>query len=773
MKFPHSRPRLLATAIALALSAGTAQAVLERVGPINSAPSVGAFPAWYQDTSGVALEFCDPKNQAEVDGGWCLLLPGDVTPPEVFPTNFFDEHFWFAADAGMTTAGGAKALLVQAVEAAFAADVAPGGQIAFSRIRVVLNPVPTTGTYRIIHPYGEESVTAEAGSRIFITDDVGINCPPGQFDCALDSRLGPFLLPSDTPGGAELPAVTGPVQGKLYIADPGRSGPVTGSPLPDFTDSLGHVRNHNIFRIEGPEGSNLGGPGVNHIETTDFSLMGRLYTNAIAGRIDVERAIYTRSAAGQQLDVHASAFPTTQGRLPTQARPAAPEPQLTFYDAPCAGTVDAAGTIHPPYSAPPGASETQMMSVSGSHWGQTQPATLPSAVCVKDATARDINGAVVPAFSPQNVTDQVSISQAQYDPSAGTLTITAASSDSVVPPVLTATYPGYRGPLAAGQLSVSGLIAPPAKVRVVSSASGVGESPVTVAAVTGAPTTLPVANNDSFSLLEDTGAQTLAPLANDTGAVGCTLSITGAPRLGTVVVNADNTVTYTPNANASGNDAFTYTVAVGTVVSNTGTSTLSILPVNDAPIATNDNATAILNIPKAISVLTNDTDPDGATDIVAAANVSQPILVGALTQPDPMPATTSVLGGVVTFTASQAGTYSFTYNAQDVAGATSADSATVTVQVAGAETVAITRGEYVASKSRLRLEGTISPAAGQTMTLDWVNSAGTVLGSAGTAVADASGLWARDAVMAMPTGATAIRATSSNGTVRTGTIVRK
>lgn len=757
------RLKLIATSIALALSSAAAQAVLERVGPNSSAPSVGGFPAWYQDTTGVALEFCDPTNQAEVDGGWCLLLPGDVNAPEVFPTNFFDEHFWYAADAAMTPANGGKALLVLAVEAAFAADVAPGGQIAFSRIRVVLNPVPATGTYRIIHPYGEETVNAVAGERIFITDDVGISCPPGQFDCALESRLGPYLLPANTPGGAELPPVSGPVAGKLHIADPGRSGPVTGSALPNFTDSSGASRNHNIFRIEGPVGSGLGGPGIDAIETTDFALMGRIFSNTIAGRIDVDRATYARNAGGRQLDVHASAFPTTQGRLPAQPRPAAVAPQLSFYDAPCAGTVDAAGTIHPPYSAPVGATETQMFATGSNHWGQTRPAVLPAVVCVKDGSARDVSGAIQPAFSPQAVSDLVTIGQASYDPTLGTLSVTASSSDTAAPPVLTAAFSGARYDLSGGQVVVPGLIAPPGKVRVLSSAAGAAELAVSAMVASAVPTGMPVASNDSFSLAEDSGPHNLNVLFNDSGTDGGTLTITGAPRLGTAVLNADNTVTYTPNLNAQGGDAFTYTVTVGSQVSNTGNVTLDIIPVNDAPTAVNDTATAIANIAQSITLLANDSDPDGATDLAAAVNVTQPIPAGA---------SVTVVGGVATFTATQGGSYSFTYQAQDAAGLTSANTATVNVQVASGEALAVSRGEYVVSKSRLRVQGTLTPAAGQKITLEWVSAAGGALGAIATVIPDAAGAWVFDGTTPMPTGAS-LRATSSNGTTRVTSVARK
>lgn len=790
----RTRYLALAISLALALPAGLAHAVLERVGPVNTAPSVGGFPSWYQDTSGLALEFCDPRTQSEVDGGWCLLLPGDVAAiPEVFPTSFFDEHFYFAATAAPVTASGARALLVLAEESAFA--VGPpvqGEQVTFSRIRLVLTPVPVSGTYRFIHPYGEDSVEAQAGDRIFVTDDVGITCPPGQFDCALGSRLGPFLLPSATPGGAEMPALTAtnptpdtdpahfggafapttyPGTGKAYIADPSRIGPVTGSQLPDFVDSTGTLRNHNIFRIEGPAGSALGidpvtGASVDYVETTDFNLMGRIFTGSMPGRVNVERASYARNATGQKLDVFATAVETVQGRIPAQPRPTAVTPQLTFFDAPCAGTLDpVTGETNPPFSAPAGSVETQMFSIApGLHWGQVGPVAIPAAVCVKDSAARDATGAIVPAFINRPVTDEVSISQAHFDPGAGTLSVTASSSDEAIPPTLSLAFGAFRSDLVGGQITVPNLIAAPANVRVLSSAHGANQAQVSTSFTSTAPPTIPVAANDSFTFLEDSGLQTLAVLANDSNVASGTVNLTGAPRLGVAVVNPDGSVSYTPNLNASGSDLFTYTVTVGTAVTNTATVSLNITPVNDAPTAVNDSANAIANTAVQINVLSNDLDPDGAADLVAIANV---------TQPTPAGAAISFIGGLVTFNAAAGGTYSFTYQAQDAAGVISANAATVTVQVAAAESMTIAKNEYVRSKSQLRAQGTITPAANQRITLEFVNAAGTVVGLAGNATADGAGNWQVQATVALPAGATALKATSSNGTVRTAALVLK
>jgi hypothetical protein len=95
--------------------------------------------------------------------------------------------------------------------------------------------------------------------------------------------------------GGVFAATPHPSNGKAYIADPARIGPVTGSALPDFTDSAGALRNHNIFRIEGPAGSGVGtdpvsGVPVDYAETTDFALMGRLFAGTLSGRVLVDRA---------------------------------------------------------------------------------------------------------------------------------------------------------------------------------------------------------------------------------------------------------------------------------------------------------------------------------------------------------------------------------------------------------------------------------------------------------------------------------------------------
>ena len=81
--------------------------------------------------------------------------------------------------------------------------------------------------------------------------------------------------------------------------------------------------------------------------------------------------------------------------------------------------------------------------------------------------------------------------------------------------------------------------------------------------VGGTTNTPPTANPDTVTANEDSSV-TIAVLANDTDADGDTLTVGSASASnGTVVVNSDGTITYTPNPDFSGSDSITYTVSDG------------------------------------------------------------------------------------------------------------------------------------------------------------------------------------------------------------------
>src|SRR6185503_16596587 len=99
-----------------------------------------------------------------------------------------------------------------------------------------------------------------------------------------------------------------------------------------------------------------------------------------------------------------------------------------------------------------------------------------------------------------------------------------------------------------------------------------------------------VARNDGFTTNED--AALVVPvlqgvLANDSDIDSATLTalLVGGPSHGTVVLNTDGSFTYTPAADFSGTDSFTYKANDGALDSAVATVSLSIAPVDDAPVA--------------------------------------------------------------------------------------------------------------------------------------------------------------------------------------------
>ncbi|MEX2032309.1 MAG: cadherin-like domain-containing protein [Dehalococcoidia bacterium] len=123
----------------------------------------------------------------------------------------------------------------------------------------------------------------------------------------------------------------------------------------------------------------------------------------------------------------------------------------------------------------------------------------------------------------------------------------------------------------------------------------------------------PTPQNDAVTTTEDTAID-IDALANDTDPEGNTLSVAavGVAAHGTATINGDGTLKYTPAANYHGTDSFTYAVTDGALVSS-ATVTMTVTPVNDAPVATDDTYDVTKNTPKAMDVRANDTDVDGDT----------------------------------------------------------------------------------------------------------------------------------------------------------------
>ncbi|MEE1895302.1 tandem-95 repeat protein [Pseudomonas otitidis] len=127
---------------------------------------------------------------------------------------------------------------------------------------------------------------------------------------------------------------------------------------------------------------------------------------------------------------------------------------------------------------------------------------------------------------------------------------------------------------------------------VVTVSDGKGGVTDTVVNITVKPTNdAPTASPSSISTDEDTpvdGRVTGRDIDGDT----LTYSIANGngPQHGTVVMNADGTYTYQPAKDFNGSDAFTVTISDGNGGTTTSVVSVTVKPVNDAPVAPNSTA---------------------------------------------------------------------------------------------------------------------------------------------------------------------------------------
>ena len=222
------------------LGAPNAFALRTPVGPIDATTG---FPSYVTDDAGTSLDLC-------LDSPFCLGTSAELTAPD-------GEAFWWNSEATMPTSGG-SALMVLAVEAAYGGATA-GTESAFSRVRFRID-LAKPGHYTVRYPYGvqEYDVTTAGGRAINDTADIGC-VSAGTFDPCTLERFG-FVAQGPITNYLRWDPDALPAAPAGFIGDANTPHRVVGGAS-------------SVFRVEGPD---VGGPGVNFVETNLMTVQGRL-----------------------------------------------------------------------------------------------------------------------------------------------------------------------------------------------------------------------------------------------------------------------------------------------------------------------------------------------------------------------------------------------------------------------------------------------------------------------------------------------------------------
>jgi hypothetical protein len=172
---------------------------------------------------------------------------------------------------------------------------------------------------------------------------------------------------------------------------------------------------------------------------------------------------------------------------------------------------------------------------------------------------------------------------------------------------------------------------------------------------------------DDVATVEEDASVVIDVLANDDP--GLVVISVSDPAHGTAVINSDGTITYLPDADYHGHDAFIYTAVDalgGTVAAGVF---VTVEPVNDPPVAMPDSAATNEDEAVVIDVIANDSDVEG--DLLTIIATTDPengsIVLGE--------------GGAITYTpnANYYGVDAFSYTVSDGNGGESTATVSVTV----------------------------------------------------------------------------------------------
>ncbi len=274
--------------------------------------------------------------------------------------------------------------------------------------------------------------------------------------------------------------------------------------------------------------------------------------------------------------------------------------------------------------------------------------TVPGAQSTTEDTNLAMTGLLVADVDSASLTTTLSLPAG-----AGTLTVTGGSGATITGDGTgTVTLTGSAAQINAALASVTYTPTPDYN-------TGTGTINLTIATTDGALTdtntvaiaVTPVADivDDSVTTPEDTPVN-ISVLANDSFEGTPTVTAVGTASHGTVSL-VGSTVTYTPNANYTGTDSFTYTVTSGGVT-ETATVNVTVTPVNDDFTDADETVSIAEDTTASGNVLTGTSSVDGPVSVASftIAGEAGPFVVG----------TPYTIAGKGNLTLNSDGSYSFT-----------------------------------------------------------------------------------------------------------------
>jgi uncharacterized delta-60 repeat protein len=197
----------------------------------------------------------------------------------------------------------------------------------------------------------------------------------------------------------------------------------------------------------------------------------------------------------------------------------------------------------------------------------------------------------------------------------------------------------------------------------------------------------PVAGNDAYTMNEDaTLSEPVAGvLGNDSDPNGDALTavLVTPPASGTLNLNANGSFSYTPATDFTGQVTFQYRATDGTNNSNVATVTITVNPVNDAPVAVIQSPPAAVPEGTQVSLTGTQVDPDSTAWTylwnVAASN-------GQVIAPS--------TASTIAFTPDENGTYTVTLTVTDNAGTPLSGQQVINIVVTNAKPAPNAGGPY-------------------------------------------------------------------------------